>query len=1122
MGSWLAVASGLAQSVDSFNPRPNAPVYAIVTQSDGNILIGGAFTNVAGQQRNCIARLNAEGVVDTTFNPNANGTIYALAEQADGKILTAGDFTSLAGQTCNYIGRLYPDGTLDTSFNPAASGTIYSLAMQADGKLLVGGLFNGVGGQPRDNLARLNPDGSLDVNFNPGASGFVYSLAVQADGGILVGGSFPKLAGQTRWGLGRLNPGGSLDTAFNPNSGAGSYFLSLAVQGDNKILAGGGFGYLGGQIRTNIGRLNSDGSLDTTFDPGVGRISYSFVYSLALQADGRILVGGSFSSLAGQSCNNIGRLNADGTLDSTFNTGASNAVYSLAVQIDGKTLVGGSFTSLGGQDRNSLGRLNNADTPFMSLSFSNSVISWLRDGSSPEVWRTTFDGSPNAADWTTLGAGVRVSGGWQFSGVSLGTNATIRARGYSVAGYVNASGSLIEQIIGPPVVTSQPASRTNTPRTAASFSATAIGAPPMGYRWLKNGIPLNDSGDVYGTRTSILSLPNVFGSDAANYSLWVTNNVGSVTSRVTALTVLDPFITTQPADREINRGQAVAFMISVAGSLPIVYQWFKDGGALPGATGAVLTIANSAGTDAGNYWAIASNEYGSVTSSVAALTLNVVDTRFNPGANSLVATLAVQADGRILVGGGFWSLSGQSCLYFGRLNTDGTLDSTFNPRADGQVNSLTVQADGKILVAGDFSSLAGQSRNHIGRFNNDGTLDTKFDPGTDNRVNALAMQADGKVLVGGEFTSLAGQTRNCIGRLNADGSLDSAFNPSANGGIYALALQPDGKILVGGYFTSLVGQDRYCLGRLNADGTLDESFQPGDNAGSYVYSLAIQPDGKILLGGEFQTLDGQPSSYFGRLNADGSLDSLFQPGTGPVYCLAMQTDARILAGGVFNDNQARNFLVRFNSDGTLDASLNPREDGPAHSLSLLADGRILVGGYFTSLGGLPRANIGLLNNTDSATQELVLSANTISWRRGGTSPEVWRTTFEFCTNSADWVGLGAGGRVPGGWQLSGFSIPANANIRARGYPVGAGGIIETTLLPIPVKILFGDSSFGFISNRFGFNFVGPAGTTAVVESSTDLKSWLPRQTNLLSVAPQYFSEPGASSDLQGFYRLRIQ
>ena len=179
---------------------------------------------------------------------------------------------------------------------------------------------------------------------------------------------------------------------------------------------------------------------------------------------------------------------------------------------------------------------------------------------------------------------------------------------------------------------------------------------------------------------------------------------------------------------------------------------------------------------------------------------------------------------------------------------------TFDPGANGKVEAIAVQADGKILVGGAFSMLGGggtgtTQRRDIARLNLDGSLDAAFNPGANGTVLALAVQADGKIVVGGSFTSLAGAVRNNLGRLNPDGSLDAAFNPGASGSIFAgevdaVAIQPDGKILVGGEFLALGGgtgtTPRSRIGRLNADGSVDATFNPGANEA--VISLAVQPD----------------------------------------------------------------------------------------------------------------------------------------------------------------------------------------------------------------------------------------------------------------------------------------
>ena len=126
---------------DSFDPNANSDVYAIAVQADGKILAGGDFSNIGGQTRNCIARLDATTGLADSFNPNANDTVYSIAVQADGKILVGGVFTSIGGQTRNRIARLDATTGLADSFNPNANGHVYSIAVQADGKILAGGDF---------------------------------------------------------------------------------------------------------------------------------------------------------------------------------------------------------------------------------------------------------------------------------------------------------------------------------------------------------------------------------------------------------------------------------------------------------------------------------------------------------------------------------------------------------------------------------------------------------------------------------------------------------------------------------------------------------------------------------------------------------------------------------------------------------------------------------------------------------------------------------------------------------------------------------------------------------------------------------------------------------------------
>lgn len=426
-------------------------VYALAVQADGKVLAGGNFFRMGGQTRNRIAQVNPDGTLDTSFNPGVTGghfydtAVVCLAVQTDGRILVGGSFTNLAGEARTNIARLNPDGTLDLGFNPGANGAVVSILVQADGKLLVGGGFTTLGGQPRNYIGRLNADGTLDEGFDPTASSNVHSLATQLDGRILVGGSFTNLAGQPRNRIARLNADGTLDGGFDP--GASGSVLCLAVQADGRILVGGSFTNLAGQTRNRIARLNADGTMDASFDPGAS----GSVFSLALQADGKILLGGSSYRVSGQPNSYIARLKADGTLDPAFVPMQMTAerfypyVYGVALQADGKILIGGDFVLIRDLLRVSIARLLNPGLATQSLSYDGSAITWLRGGKSPEVWRTSFDFSTNGLDWTSLGAGTRIPGGWQLTGVTVPPGGgRIRARGHVAGGRYNGSAWFVE------------------------------------------------------------------------------------------------------------------------------------------------------------------------------------------------------------------------------------------------------------------------------------------------------------------------------------------------------------------------------------------------------------------------------------------------------------------------------------------------------------------------------------------------------------------------------------------------------------------------------------------------------------------------------------------------------
>lgn len=366
----------------SFDPGTGATstVNSTAIQSDEKILLGGSFTEYNGVSRSCIARLNADGTLDTSFNPGlgANNAVMTIVILDDGKILIGGWFTSYNGTQRNRIARLNADGTLDTSFDPGtgASGDIYSISIQSDGRIIISGNLTFYNGVARSKIARLNADGSLDTSFDPG-TGADYTIkqtVIQSDGKIIIGGSFDYYDGMIRNRIARLNTDGSLDTTFDPGTGANSHVDAVVIQDDGKIIVSGSFTTFNDEVMNRITRLNMDGSLDGTFDSGTG--TNSFIYASILQSDGKIIIGGNFTEYNGTSRSKISRLNTDGSLDTSFDpgTGANNIITTISIQSDGKIIIGGFFTNYNGTGRERVARLNNSTVGLSEMSVDKTFI----------------------------------------------------------------------------------------------------------------------------------------------------------------------------------------------------------------------------------------------------------------------------------------------------------------------------------------------------------------------------------------------------------------------------------------------------------------------------------------------------------------------------------------------------------------------------------------------------------------------------------------------------------------------------------------------------------------------------------------------------------------------------
>ncbi len=367
----------------SFNPDTiHGDVFAVALQTNGQVLVAGNFNAVGAVPEGGLARLNGQdGSLDGTFlngASGANGAVNAMVVQTDGRILVGGAFTAVNGANRNFFGRLMTDGSVDTSFNPGAGADNVVNAIAEDfavsgtninRKIYLGGAFGNVGNFQSQGIIRLNNDCSVDTGFSvgSGAAGQVYAIAVYPTwsayaGKVLVGGSFSQFNGFAVTNLVRLNADGSVDTNYCAGFGAGpgGPIRALSVQASGQVLVGGNFTNFNGVVANNLVRLNVDGTLDTSFVAANGTGANNDVEGLLTQPDNRIVVVGQFTKFNGVTRNHITRLMPNGGIDPTINFGfgANGDVDSVVIQpADGKLVIGGAFTQYDNQAHAGVARI---------------------------------------------------------------------------------------------------------------------------------------------------------------------------------------------------------------------------------------------------------------------------------------------------------------------------------------------------------------------------------------------------------------------------------------------------------------------------------------------------------------------------------------------------------------------------------------------------------------------------------------------------------------------------------------------------------------------------------------------------------------------------------------------
>ncbi|WP_379969626.1 T9SS type A sorting domain-containing protein [Epilithonimonas sp. UC225_85] len=341
----------------------NDYVSSFIAQPDGKIIVCGSFTTFNGVTKNRIVRLNADGTTDAGFltGTGADGVIECVALQTDGKIIIGGQFTKFNGITRQYIARLNADGSLDTTFNTSSgfNSHVYSVAVQADGKILAGGNFTTYNSVSKNYVVRINSDASIDDSFaTTGFNNIVYKILLSGDGKIFIGGKFTKYNNITKNAIVKINEDATIDETFTIGTGANNIVRNILILNDKKLMLGGDFTIYSGTMRNYITRINENGTIDTSFNPGKG--FGASVTSFQQQSDGKLMTGGSYSVFNNNVKHYISRINLDGTLDTTFNPGyaADGTIRNIAVQTDKKIIIVGNFNSFNDSQNNRVARID--------------------------------------------------------------------------------------------------------------------------------------------------------------------------------------------------------------------------------------------------------------------------------------------------------------------------------------------------------------------------------------------------------------------------------------------------------------------------------------------------------------------------------------------------------------------------------------------------------------------------------------------------------------------------------------------------------------------------------------------------------------------------------------------
>ncbi len=982
----LTLDSGFATG-DGFD----APVHALAQQSDGRLLVGGEFFRYESGTPNRIARLNADGTMDSTFRYiNTLPPVRVIRIGQDGKVMIGGGvFGDNSTSPSGFARRLLGNGDVDltwilngfTSSNP--NGPVLALHQLSDGRWMMAGAFYGGNyGGPR--LVRLTADGAADASFTLDSSlvnvGSIRFVTDAGAGRLLISGDGLSLA--------RLLPAGALDHNLygfpfanadirgttSETGGAlrlwGGFAFTTRVAGSvtlppeggflgvpqgeiprglaavfdaqpvtgNRFLIRGGFTHVNDLPRRGLVRMNEDGTVDSTFTPGT-TLSLAHTGRFAVQGDGRVLV---------HTGTALVRLQADGALDSSYSSAAYTA-GTVVLDNDGLALVANGAT--GGIFGSGMGVRRLSTTGAVATDFSVTVTGSVYDAVVQSSGRILLSGQFGSVNGTSAGSLVRV-----LPNGAVDPGFPIPSSGGGNRLYP-ASDDRTYLLSGSRVRRLDSAGSDNTFDYYSQPDAIAVLPLPDG-KLLRSSEPSADpaynASWFLGRHLSTGALDTAFQTNGLNQrrtriermmltddgSVWVfgKNLTAFGVPRLGAirLAAAAPVsLTTAPVAAQASPGGSVTVSVVASGTAPLTSQWYRDGVKIAGATESSRTISNLSLADVAAYTVKVSNAFSSVTSPPVSISgLNPAPTittqpvsQTGIVGNPITLSVSATATGSLAYQ---WRRQGHAMPGA----TTSTLLISDPTRADAGLYDVVV-ADGLSVRVSQGARVLVAPSSFPNTLQPDSTFLARFEA-AGGTVNAIVPAPGGKFIVTGDFTRLNGVECPGIARVDENLQVDSTFTPPA-----FLADQSNTFSQIG--FTRV---------------------------------HAVLDDGKLLVTHALPAVGDYPHrNRLVRLLANGMVDPTFTASTEPpnVYRLAVQPDGRVIVIGLQISTPlptGKGYVYRLNSDGALDSSYAPvfrsgSSAVPPSAVVVQPDGRAIFTGGYTSVNGTSAS--GLVRLTAAGT-----------------------------------------------------------------------------------------------------------------------------------------------------------